>query len=354
MEAFYDAHPELEPTPLIDLPAFASSLSLGGLLVKDESARFGTEAFKIAGARYAMASLGRDRLATGVVCATAGNHGRAVARAARDLGIACTVFVPAAPDAPEIARRTRHARVAAMRADGARTVDVDGSYEQALAQAAAHARETGAAVVSDASWPGYDEIPRLIMLGYTHLFEEASRQWDRPPDLVMIQGGVGGLVCAAANWFAMRFGSARPFLIACEPESWACLLESARAGRLVSLDEVDHEGVQTPAVTTTSGARRAPTMMSGLRCAVPSPAAWPSIDAGIDAFVAIPDPIALEAMERLAHPARHDPPIAAGPSGACGAGALLALARSPDLAAIREACGLGRSTRAMAVVTESP
>lgn len=300
-----------------------------------------------------MAALGRERLAAGVVCATTGNHGRAVARAAREAGIRCTVVLPAAaPGAPETERRTRRARIEAMQADGATTVDVDGSYEQALARAAEHAGHTGAAVVSDASWPGYDEVPRLIMLGYTHIFEEASRVWNHPPDVVLIQGGVGGLVCAAANWFAMRFGAARPFLIACEPEAWACLLASARAGRLVSLDAGMPDDERRPA--DAAGARRAPTMMAGLRCAVPSPAAWPSIQAGIDAFVSIPDALAAEAMERLARPAGRDPRILAGPSGACSVGALLAVSRAPEFASIRQASGFGHSTRAMAVVTESP
>jgi len=362
---FYRAHPDLEPAPLVRLPGLAADLGLGGLLVKDESGRFGVDAFKITGARYAMASLGPERLRAGVVCATAGNHGRAVARAARDLGIACTVFLPAAdPGASAIELRTRRARVAAMQADGAATLDVDGTYEGAISRAAGYASETGAAVVSDASWPGYEEIPRLVMLGYTHIFEEASRQWDRAPDVVLIQGGVGGLVCAAANWFAMRFGAARPFLIACEPESAACLLASARAGRLVSITDATPGGRRAepadaprrPAIGSrpADGNTPPPTIMAGLRCAVPSPAAWPSIHAGVDAFIAIPDAFAVEAMERLARPARRDPAVAAGPSGACGVGTLLALARSPDLAAIGEACRFDRSIRAMAVVTESP
>ena len=94
--------------------------------------------------------------------------------------------------------------------------------------------------------------------------------------------------------------------------------------------------------------------MSGLRCAVPSPAAWPSIRFGVDAFLTIPDARAIEAMDWLGNPDEGDAPIASGPSGACGVGALLALARSPDLARIRTASGLSRSTRIMAVVTEAP
>ena len=59
---------------------------------------------------------------------------------------------------------------------------------------------TGATILSDTAWPGYEEIPRWIMAGYTQVFEEAYNQWDRPPDVMFVQGGVGGLVCAAANW----------------------------------------------------------------------------------------------------------------------------------------------------------
>lgn len=356
--SFYEAHPELPPTPLISLPGLAAELSVAGLLIKDETGRFGLEAFKIAGARYGVERIGRAALSNGIVCATAGNHGRAVARAARESGVACTVFVPAPrPDAHQVELRTRRARVAAMQADGAQTIDVNGSYEEAVRRAAEHAQATGATIVSDTAWPGYEEIPRLIMLGYTRIFEETAHQWNRRPDVLLVQGGVGGLICAAANWLAWRFGPARPFLIACEPESAACLLESARAGRLVNIEErasgpAEHEG------SALTGRRAAHsgmhTFMAGLRCAEPSPAAWPSIHAGVDAFLSIPDALALEAMARLGQPIAGDPAIHAGPSGACGVGALFAVLAAPEAAAVRRACDLNQSTRVMAVATESP
>lgn len=336
VRAFFDAHRDLEPTPLRSLATLARDLSIGDVLVKDETARFGVEAFKIAGVRYAFACLVLARLRRGVVCATAGNHGRAVARAAREAGVPCAVFLPApSPDAGELELRTRRARIAAMHADGASTLDVPGTYEDAVERAAAYARRSGAEIVSDTSWPGYEQIPRLIMLGYTRIFDEASEQWRQPPDIVLIQGGVGGLVCAAASWFAAQ-PTERPFLIACEPESAACLLESSRAGRPVNAMEPGG------------------TMMAGLRCAEPSPAAWPAIHRTVDAFLAIPDRFAAEALERLARGTGDDPPIAAGPSGACGVGALLALVRSPETSALREACQLSRSTRVLAVITEGP
>ena len=349
--AFYDALGDAGPTPLRSLPALAARLALGGLHLKDETSRFGLSAFKIAGARYAISRLGAAAISKGIVCATAGNHGRAVARAARNIDVPCTVFLPAASElASALERRTRASRVEGMRQDGARTVDVAGTYEEAVAEAGEYARRAGATVVSDTSWPGYEAIPRLIMAGYTRLFHEAGLQWPQPPDVVFVQGGVGGLVCAAANWFAWRFGVRRPYLIACEPESAACLLESARAGHPVNIDSD-----RVPSPEPRAPAAKPPfTMMAGLRCAEPSPAAWPSIQSGIDAFVSIPDSIAVEAIDRLRTPDAGDPAVAAGPSGACGVGALLALVSSPQLADVRDACSLGGSTHVMAIVTEGP
>jgi diaminopropionate ammonia-lyase len=345
---FCARHPELRPTPLRSLPALAARLGLGQVSIKDESTRWGVEAFKIAGVRYAVDQLGVEALHRGLTCATAGNHGRAVARTARDVGVACTVFLPAVrSDAAALERTTRAARVSAMRADGATVVETTGSYEEAVALAAAHGETAGATIVSDTAWPGYDVVPRLIMAGYTRLFEEAAGEWAAAPDVVLIQGGVGGLVCAAANWFARRFGSRRPFLIACEPDGAACLLESCRAGRAISLRQpCASASVTAPAPLST--------MMAGLRCAEPSPAAWPSIHAGIDAFLSVPDQLALEAMAVLREPLPDDPRIDAGPSGACGVAALLALAQDALADTISRRAGMGASTRVMAIVTEGP
>jgi diaminopropionate ammonia-lyase len=341
--AFYAAHPDLKATPLQSLPGLASDVGVGALLVKDESHRFGVEAFKIAGAQYAIDRLGPDAIARGLVCATAGNHGRAVARVAMERHTRCTVFLPAGnPDAHPIERATRAARIDAMRADGADIVESDGTYEEAVGRAAEFARTSGATIVSDTSWPGYDAIPRSIMAGYTHLMQEARQQWDAPPDVVFIQGGVGGLVCASASWFAFQYRERRPLLIACEPDPSACLLESARAGRLVRL------------LDTTASSPEARTMMAGLRCQTPSPAAWPTIQSGIDAFVSIPDHFAVEAMERLARPSSGGPVIAAGPSGACGVGSLIAVMREGILGQLGRSFGISRSTRVMAIVTEGP
>jgi diaminopropionate ammonia-lyase len=344
---FFAAHSELTPTPLRSLPALAARLGLRDVLVKDESSRWGVEAFKIAGVRFAIGQLAPDAIERGLACATAGNHGRAVARTARDLGVPCTVFLPAArTGAPVIERALRDSRVSAMRADGAIVVETEGSYEEAVARAAEYGNATGATIVSDTAWAGYERIPRLIMTGYTRLFDEAATAWTTPPDVVLIQGGVGGLVCAAANWFAARYGPARPFLVACEPDGAACLLESCRAGRLIDLEQ--------QRASSAMPAEPMDTIMAGLRCAAPSPAAWPSIQNGIDAFLSVADKLALEAIDVLRQPAAPDQRIDAGPSGACGIGALLDLMRSPGGSVLREAAAVSPSTTVMAIVTEGP
>lgn len=310
-------------TPLIDAPALASALGLSRLLIKDETHRWDLNAFKITGAGYALERMERNssrknfegdgsRNSSGknfsIVTASAGNHGRAVARAARERGLPCRVFLPS--DAlPQ--------RLAAIRDEGADVVIVDGSYEEAVARAAGDAAATGALLVSDTAPPGDPAIPALIVRGYTRIFSEAEAAWPAPPGLVVVQGGVGGLVGAAAGWLRTRLPNVT--LIAVEPEGSACLGESARAGQPITLPHTE------------------PTSMVCLRCATPNSAAWPLIAAGVDGFVTVTDAEADEAVRALARAG-----IAAGASGACGLAGLAAIA--PDFP----------DTAALIVVTEGP
>ena len=225
------------------------------------------------------------------------------------------------------------------------------SYEEAVTHAASHASATGAMMLSDTASIETDAVARWIMLGYTRVFAEASRQWPAPPDVVIVQGGVGGLVAAAASWFAFHHGSGRPRLIACEPETHDCLLASARAGHAVDLADLLH----SPRSDRGSGAPAAclpPTIMAGLRCSRPSAAAWPAVRDGIDAFVAISDsrrarndrtrlPTPSNAIQR----SRQDLPE---PAASAHWSRWLASGNSvPD-----ELGRLDRSTSVMAIVTE--
>ena len=299
---FFARRPELAATPLHRCPALAQAIGLEALLVKDETSRFGLDAFKAVGAMFAVATLveqGRVSAGDTLVCASEGNHGRAVARAARDAGCDARVYM---------SETVSRARVDAIESEGAIVVPVAGTYDTAVRTMAAEATAHGWTIVSDTSWAGHDEIPRLIMLGYTRLFDEAEAAWlpGPAPDAIFVPGGVGGILAAAACWCEWRFGAARPKVVGVEPTSAACLQLSARNGR----------------PTTVPGPFD--TVMGGLRCGEVSPLAFQAIYGIVDQYVAIEDTLAFTAMRLLARPAGDDPAVACGPSGAAALGGVLA------------------------------
>ena len=319
------------PTPLVRLPALATRLGLGAVWVKDETERFDLPAFKSLGVEFAVDALrarGELHGVTTLVCASAGNHGRAVARAARVAGLRARIFLDA-----DVAP----ARVAAIASEGAEIVRVAGSYDDAVRLAAEDAAATGSRVVSDTSWDGYEQVPHDIMLGYTQVMDEAEAAWqaagDGPPDVLVVQAGVGGLLAAVASWSAWRYGDARPRLIAVEPARAACVQASVRAG---------HPAALSGPLTT---------IMAGLRCGEVSPLAFTAILELVDAYVAVDDSWCRAAMRQLARPGGTDPALAVGTSGAAGIAALLALDAAPDVS-LRDRLGLTSAARVMAIATE--
>jgi diaminopropionate ammonia-lyase len=340
VRAFFASRPDLGPTPLRSLPDLARQIGIGELLLKDESNRFGLPAFKVVGVTYAIHRLfetGRLRAGAVVACATAGNHGRAVAYVARSRGLGATVYVPAG---------TVRERIDAIASEGADVIVHDRGYDDAVATMASEAKRRGWTIVSDTSYPGSDDddVPRLIMSGYTHLFDEAAAQWDAPADALFVQAGVGGLLAAAAAWASPAPGPTPQALspalsvVSCEPANAACVLAAARAGQPRTLDgPLD-------------------TVMAGLRCAEVSHAAWPIIAAHVRAFVTASDEETFEVMRQLAKarlkPGSTNHGVVSGPSGACGVACLAAVMREPDFATVRRHLSLGPHSRVLAVNTE--
>ncbi len=187
--------------------------------------------------------------------------------------------------------------------------------------------------MSDTAWEGYERIPRLIMLGYTRMLDEV-RESGADFDVIFVQGGVGGLLCAMASWCAFHRSEPHPRVVAVEPTSAACLQASARAGTPVAV---------TGPLTTT---------MAGLRNREVSPPAFISLLPNVDAFMAIDDAWSNEATRALGRPRGDDPAIAAGSSGAAALGGLLALCRDVSLAEARARLGLSSSSRVLAIVSE--
>lgn len=328
--AFFTQRPQLAATPLRRLRGLARSLGIADLRIKDETARFGLNAFKAAGAMFAVETL-RDRgeLASGqtLVCASEGNHGRAVARAARSAGCAARVY---------LAESVAAARIAAIESEGATAVRVPGSYDDAVRVMTSDAKTHGWRVISDTALPGDPvDVPRLIMLGYTRLMDEAAAQWtpDPPPDFIFVPGGVGGLLAAVADWTRAHHPAAQ--VVCVEPLTAACLQMSARAGKPTTL------------------AGPFDTAMGGLRCGEVSRAGFETVHSIVRAYVAIEDRWAFEAMRQLASGGEGDPRVEAGASGAAALGGVMAVFRDPALSGVRERLGLGRGSRVIAFVTEA-
>jgi diaminopropionate ammonia-lyase len=210
--------------------------------------------------------------------------------------------------------------------------EVPGSYDDAVARAAAE-QGPAAILVQDHGWPGCEESARRVIEGYATLFEELDAQTvDRPPDLVLIQVGVGALAAAAVAHWRRPDLARRPALVSVEPSGAACVLASVEAGRIVSVLAGAHAS-----------------LMAGLNCGTPSSVAWPAMEQGMDAFVAVDDPCAEQAVRALA-----DDGIVSGESGAAGAAGLLALCEGPEAAAARERLALGPGTTALVISTEGP
>ena len=280
--------------------------------IKQELASFAIETLLAEGAL---------RSSDTVVCASEGNHGRAVARAAHDAGCAARVYMAA--DAAQ-------ARVDAIASEGADVIRVQGSYDDAVRILQEDAAANGWTVISDTAWPGYERIPFLIMLGYTRMMDEADQV--ATFDAVFVQGGVGGLLCAVASWCAFH----RPTcaVIGVEPTEAACLQASARAGQPVA--------VEGPLTTT----------LAGLRNREVSPLAFNSLLPNVDAFMAIDDSWAHSAMRALGKPIAGDPAITGGASGSAALGGLLALCRDRSMRATRRALGLDHDANVLVIVSE--
>ena len=311
------------PTPVWDLPGAARRLGVGAIHVKDESARSPLASFKALGAPAALLRLVLARIPGAipeevlrgtyaaalkdyvVISATDGNHGRALAAAARSADIRCVIVLHAQVSAE---------RESAIAAYGAEIVRIAGNYDESVREAARLAAAHGWQVVSDTSYEGYEDIPRDVMQGYGVMIDELLDGTGNAPcpwTHVIVQGGVGGLAAGVFSYLWERYGERRPVFVVVEPEQADCLLQSAMAG----------------APRAASGT--VDSVMAGLACGEVSPLAWRFLETSVDVFMTVTDAEAVAAMRTLAQPPDGDIPILSGESGAAGFAALPALGLDP-------------------------
>jgi diaminopropionate ammonia-lyase len=234
------------------------------------------------------------------VTATDGNHGRAVARMAAHFGVAATVFVP-----DVMLSQT----ACLIEGEGAKVVWVHGDYDDAVRRAAEFAAaQPERALVQDTAWEGYEQVPAWIVEGYQTLLVEVDAELGRPPDLVAVPVGVGSLAEAVVRHYRRPDIelSTRTRILSVEPDTAACLVTSLSGNRPVAVP---------------TGA----TVMAGLNCGTVSSSAWPVLQAGCDAAVAVSDAEAMRAvgdLERLG--------VSSGPSGAATLAGVRAVLHDPE------------------------
>jgi len=262
--------PAHAPTPLIAPPRLAAALGVADVLVKDEGRR-PLGSFKALGGVYAgLRALARtagstvaallDPARTGpalpaLVCASDGNHGLAVAAAARLAGAKARVFLPSI--VPE-------ARIARIAAKGADVVRIKGTYEDAVRAAAEAARAGFGVLIADTGDDPEDPIVADVMAGYGIIAEEIRVQLaeggHEAPTHIFVQAGVGGLAAAIAEGLqAILAPPAR--IVVVEPASAACVAAALAAKRIVTVPG----GLETSAEMLSCGEASAPALAILLR-----------------------------------------------------------------------------------------
>lgn len=308
--AFLRAWPAYAATPLRTM-----AWNGGALFIKDETGRMGLGSFKALGGPYAVARIledekGRDAARTTFVCASAGNHGMAVAAGARRAGAKARVYL--CETVPEVFAER-------LQAQGAEVARAGKTYEESLAAAEDFAAASGGILLSDTGADAADKVPLLVMEGYTALAEELRESFtaqDVWPTHVFVQAGVGGLAAALAVMIRTTW-PVQARIVVVEPEAAPCLQASHAAGRPVT--------VAGPVSN-----------MGRLDCKEPSYFAFEALRALDVAYQTVSDAAALDA----AHMLHETFGIASTPSGAAG------------FAALRAAHLGGTDTRPLIIVTE--
>lgn len=317
--ALFGANENYSPTP-VHQHIYNESTPLW---VKDERSRLGLSAFKALGGIYAVSRLiqkyclqhtGKQldplelltpearKLSASIkfVCASAGNHGLAVAKGAQMFGAHARVH---------LAKSVPETFAIDLRALGAQVIRSGDTYEQSVSMAKQDAIDCEGILLADGSWPGYLEPPALVMEGYTVIAEELRHQFTQNqswPERVYLQAGVGGLA-AAITYMIRKNWQVQPEITIIEPDAAPCLRNSVAAGQAVQVSGPESN-------------------MGRLDCKEPSLLALQVLSEKADRFIVVSDEQATSAADTLATFG-----LATSPSGAAGfAGACTDAAQSHE------------------------
>ena len=352
--AFHTSFPQYSITPLDNLKGMAKYMGVAGVYVKNESYRFGLNAFKVLGGSFAMAQYIAQKTGKDVsemtyeyltsqqlkdefgqatfFTATDGNHGRGVAWAAKKLGQKAVVHMP---------KGSVKSRFDNIAKEGATVTIEEVNYDDCVRMAAAEAEQTEhGVIVQDTAWEGYEEIPSWIMQGYGTMASEAAEQLRQigvnRPTHIFVQAGVGSLAGAVQGYFANLFPNDPPKVVIMETAAADCLYKGA----------VAKDG--DPRIVTGD----LTTIMAGLACGEPNIIGWDILRNHSAAFTSCPDWVSAKGMRMLANPVHGDPVVISGESGAVGMGCLDAIMHDEQYKELRDYLGLDRFSQVLMISTE--
>lgn len=351
VNAFHRSIPKYQPTPMANLSELAEKLGVAGIYVKDESFRFGLNAFKVLGGSYCLGRYIAKQLNTDIselpynvmtsdevrqkigditfVTATDGNHGRGIAWTANRLKQKSVVYMP---------KGSSQERMSNIRALGSDAKITDLSYDDAVRYASEMAEKNDWVLVQDTSWDGYEKIPRWIMQGYTSMGIEILNQLQGVvPTHIFLQAGVGAMSGAMTGFFRDAFrDNKQPVITIVEPDKADCIYRTAEArdGKLHCVTEEMN------------------TIMAGLACGKPCTIGWNVLKDCADNFVSITDSVAAQGMRILGNSLPGDPKVISGESGAAGFGFVSEVLRRPDLSSLKKELGLNEESIILCISTE--
>ena len=348
---FHQSFPEYKETPLVDLKEMAKFLGINKVCIKDESYRFGLNAFKVLGGSYAMARfiaeetnkdikdvdykyLTSDQLKKDLgsvvtfFSATDGNHGKGVAWAANKLGQKCVIFMP---------KGSTEYRLNAIKAEGATATIEEFNYDDCVRKAAEEcAKVPHSVVVQDTAWEGYEKIPSWIMEGYGTMADEASDEFGERPTHVFVQAGVGSLAGGMVGYFANKYKDNPPIMVVVETSVADCLYK----GAVQNNGEIAKVGGDMDSI------------MAGLCCGEPNITSWDILRNHVTCFVSADDNVTRLGMRMLAAPIKGDKPVTSGESGAVTFGVLASIMKLDKYKELREALKLDQNSKVLLFSTE--
>ncbi len=346
---YHRSFPAYQQTPLKKLSHLAKVLDVNAIYVKDESTRFGLNAFKGLGGSYCigkyigeLCNISTEQLSYNMlikaetkektkdltfVTATDGNHGRGIAWTAQILGLKAIVYMP---------KGSATERLENIRQLGAQAEITNYNYDDTVRFAAKCEKTKGWILVQDTAWEGYEKIPTWIMQGYTTMALEAVEQMHDIPTHIFLQAGVGAMSGALAAFFADYFKEKKPKIIIVEPDQADCIYRTAEAA----------DGT----VHAVKGDMK--TIMAGLACGEPCTIGWRMLKQYADFFVSMPDAVAAKGMRVLGNPLAGDDAIVSGESGASTMGLVSELLMKKQWKNLKERIGLDEQSKILCFSTE--